>query len=257
MDLPKLGKSLACIIVSCLVSTVVHAANYKSYCRPHHWYFDLGVGKAYDYAKSTSFFEPPLDAATPASFLQTTSSYSTPFFLAGIGYLWTQYSQWLPSMNMGIQHRYTAPVDVNGRSTTPFISPQTTNYRYRVQQENWLLMAKADIYRWVLMPYIAAGMGVSFNRVSQFFVDAPTNLNKWEGTTKTSSDFSYSIGAGIDYPIRNDLWFTLGYSYDFFGKNQTGPGFFPNDPAVTPNSVLKNANLHSNSFFLSARYLFG
>jgi opacity protein-like surface antigen len=267
MRFSKLMGVLGLGSVLCLASSTLYAAAPHSYQKPRccypslprHWYFDLGVGKSYDYASSNSFLVSPSVGGALDGIFKTASSYSTPFFLAGIGYLWSQDYQWLPKVSVGLQHRYTSPVNVFGLPTvTPSVGA-VTSYTYKVQQENWLVMTKADIYQWKkLMPYVAAGLGVSFNRITQLFVDAGINTHKLIADPNTSSDFSYSIGAGIDYAVKNDLWLTLGYSYDSFGKNQAGPSVFTPNPGTTTlnDAVLENANLHANSVFLSARYLF-
>ncbi len=96
--------------------------------------------------------------------------------------------------------------------------------------------------------------GASFNRISQFFFNAIIFANQLGGSTTLTGDFSYSIGAGIDYAVKDDFWLSLDYSYDDFGKNKIDTLFFPSYMVLF--GTLKNANLHANSFFLSARYLF-
>ena len=83
-------------------------------------------------------------------------------------------------------------------------------------------MSKADIYEWKrFMPYIALGLGASFNRISQFFINSAMFGISLE-VLLTTSDFSYNVGAGIDYQVKDDFWLTLGYFYDNFGKNKVG-----------------------------------
>ncbi len=175
---------------------------------------------------------------------QKGNSYSTPFFFVGIGYRWAQVSNpWFPSVNMGLQHRYTSPINVFGVSLTPSVNPTPTSYNYRLQQESWLLMSKADIYKWKrLMPYIALGLGASFNRISQLFINSAMFGNQLGGSTNLTSDFSYNVGAGIDYQVKDDFWLTLGYFYDNFGKNKVGTVYTNN--TVTPVGTLENVNLH-------------
>lgn len=227
----------------------------KSHCHhPHRLYFDLGVGKAYDYASSNSFLIG--SSGNVLGNLKTGNSYSTPFFFVGIGYRWAQDSNpWFPSVNMGLQHRYTSPINVFGVSQTPSVDPAPMSYNYRLQQESWLLMTKADIYKWQrFMPYVALGLGASFNRISQLFVNSSSFANQLGGSTNLTGDFSYNVGAGIDYQVQDDFWLTLGYFYDNFGKNKIGTVYTNN--TFTPLGTLENANLHASSVFLSARYLF-
>lgn len=243
-----IGSGLGGIL--CLVSSSIYAAptsTTQSHFHPYHFYFDLGVGKSYDYAQSNSVVHN-FNPAKSDFFVKSSSSYSTPFFFAGIGYRWAQPDVWFPNVNVGLQHRYTSPVNVNGEQ------PNGQLYSYRLQQESWLIMAKADIFQWKkIMPYITAGMGASFNRISQLFFNAALIENQLGGSTTLTGDFSYSIGAGIDYAVKDDLWLSLGYSYDDFGKNKVDTLFRAD---MEPFGTLKNANLHANSFFLSARYLF-
>lgn len=76
-----IGSGLGGIL--CLVSSPIYAAptsiTQSHYFHLHHFYFDLGVGKSYDYARSNSFLESS-DGTVSANF-RTGSSYSTPFFL--------------------------------------------------------------------------------------------------------------------------------------------------------------------------------
>jgi opacity protein-like surface antigen len=128
-------------------------------------------------------------------------------------------------------------------------------YNYRLQQESWLLMSKADIYKWKrFMPYVALGLGASFNRISQLFLNSTMFSNQLGGTTNLTSDFSYNLGIGLDYQVMDDFWLTLGYFYDNFGKNKVGIVYTNNN--FTSVGTLENANLHSNSAFLNAHYLF-
>lgn len=247
------------IAILCLAPNILCAAALSSYSKsqchhPHRLYFDLGVGKVYDYASSNSFLIGT--NGNVLGNLKTGNSYSTPFFFVGIGYRWAQDDNpWFPSVNMGLQHRYTSPVNVFGVSLVLSVDPVPSRYSYRLQQESWLLMTKADIYKWQrFMPYIALGLGASFNRISQLFVNSSSFANQLGGSTNLTSDFSYNVGAGIDYQVKDDFWLTLGYFYDNFGKNKVGTVYTNNN--FTPVGTLENANLHASSVFLSARYLF-
>lgn len=246
------------ILILCLLPNILYAASTfysRTHCQHlHRLYLDLGVGKAYDYGSSHSFLIG--SNGNVLGSLQTGNSYSTPFFFVGIGYRWAQDNNlWFPSVNIGLQHRYTSPINVFGAAQAPSVNITPTSYNYRLQQESWLLMSKADIYKWKrFMPYIALGLGASFNRISQFFINSAMFENQLGGSTSLTSDFSYNVGAGIDYQVKDDFWLTLGYFYDNFGKNRVGTVFTNN--TVTPVGILENANLHSNSAFLSARYLF-
>lgn len=215
-----------------------------------HLYLDLGVGKTYDYARSNSVLfnaQPYTDLGN----FKTNTSYSSPFFFIGLGYQWSQDYKWFPHLNVGLQHRYTAPVIVSGEAD---VFARTFSYNYRLQQESWLVMTKADIYKWKrFMPFVTAGIGASFNRISQFFLNTPDFNGQLSAPKTLTSDFSYSVGAGIDFIVKDDFWLSLGYFFDDFGNNKIDniTGSRLSDPLG-----LRNANLNANSFYLKARYLF-
>ncbi|MES2142009.1 MAG: hypothetical protein V4471_03885, partial [Pseudomonadota bacterium] len=166
------------------------------------------------------------------------------------------------------QYHYTTPVVITG-AIYEVLPNNTINFeqslysRYQIKQQSCSILTKLDIYRWQnLMPYFAFGMGASWNRINHFSTLAfepvldPLNLS---ATANTTSDFTYSLGVGIDYLVNPELWLSLGYAYDDFGKNGIGQ-LLQYINAATPlqpiSAFVNNASLHAHNILFTARYLF-
>ncbi|MCH9637569.1 outer membrane protein [Rickettsiella endosymbiont of Litargus connexus] len=234
---------------------------------PHHWYVDVGVGKSYDFAHDNTIAQ--MEDAAGQLLFKTDTSASPAFFSAGVGHIWFLQGDYLPAISVGLQYRYTSPTlmtgiiyDVNEEGDINL--QQSLFSRYQVKQRSLLLITKLDLYRWKnVMPYFSFGLGASWNRINNFSTLAfdpdliPLPLVAQANTT---TDFSYSLGAGIDYAVNPALWLSLGYSYDDFGKNKIGNLFVYENfqfPLIDIQTTVKNSSLYSHNILLTARYLFG
>lgn len=234
---------------------------------PHPWYIDIGVGKSYDFGRNNSIAQ--MEGAVGHMNFVNDSSASPTFFSGGIGYVWLQEKDYLPAISVGLQYRYTNPTLMTGiiydvMPDGEIDLPESLFSRYQIKQQSLWLLTKADLYRWKnVMPYFSLGLGASWNRINNFSTLAlDPNLIPLPllAAANTTSDFSYSLGAGIDYVIHSHLWLSLGYSYDDFGKNKIGDLFmFENyqSPLVDVKTMANNSSLHTHNILLSARYLFG
>lgn len=256
------------IIVSCLTFNLAKAyAGYKEnqIVAPHQWFADIAIGKSYDYGGNNVI-------GSSGNMLVQTDKATPPFFSAAIGHLWALPTNYFPFISMNLQYRYTSPTIMSG-----FLYDITANIinldhsyfaRYQIKQQSCSIVTKMDLYRWQnFMPYFSLGLGASWNKINQFSTTAfdldpdPESMTPMEffATKNTSSDFTYNLGIGIDYIVNPDLWLSLGYSYDGFGKNEIGQLLIYTgaaDPLEPSNVFVKNASLHAHNIILSARYLF-
>ncbi|MDQ8039994.1 MAG: outer membrane beta-barrel protein [Rickettsiella sp.] len=231
------------------------------------WFVDIGIGKSYDYGSSN--VPVPLTGSTEYMLFQTNQAAAPPFFSATIGHLWALQTNYLPFISMGLQYHYTTPIVMSGFiyeiMPNNTIDPEHSYFsRYQIKQQSCSIVTKMDLYRWQnFMPYFSLGLGASWNRINQFSTTAfdlePTQPVEFFAAKKTSSDFTYSLGIGIDYVVNSNLWLSLGYSYDNFGKNEIGQLLMYTgiaDPITPIDAFVKNANLHAHNILFSARYLF-
>jgi opacity protein-like surface antigen len=111
------------------------------------------------------------------------------------------------------------------------------------------------------MPYLNLGLGTSWNHISQTEPQIavqgnPVILNT---DSKTTTDWNYNIGVGLDFIVVTNFWLSLGYSYDTFGHLEIGKNFFaPDILGVNPIfNTTDIGNLHAHNIIFTARYLFG
>ncbi|MDQ8038801.1 MAG: outer membrane beta-barrel protein [Rickettsiella sp.] len=245
---PKLDKMYCCQnkkTVCCCVSSPKHLPS---------WYMDVGLGWVFNQKLGASYLaniDLPLDQYNSPKVNQVMMG-----ALSG-GYVWSRRTAWLPFTSLGFEYSYDMPAKVKG-VIEEFSDPEQTNfkYKYKVDHHNLRLIGKADLYRWQnLMPYVSAGMGVSWNRFSDYSEQAISELPSPRPnpafTNKTESNFSYSLGTGLDYIFNKNLWGGLGYRYDHFGWGKTG-----DTNAEFADKSLKNTS-RAHTIILSLRYLFG
>ncbi len=150
------------------------------------------------------------------------------FSLLG-GYRWSRDGEWLPFYSLSARYAYALPAKTRG-TLFQFNVPQFNNYhyQYKVQRQSILGVAKANLYNYHrFMPFLTAGLGESINRVKRFSeTPMPTIISRTSPgfQNKSNHEFSYIIGAGIDYLLANNLWMGLEYSYGHYGEARSGKG---------------------------------
>jgi len=65
-------------------------------------------------------------------------------------------------------------------------------------------------------PYLMGGIGISFNRTSDFFSPMAT-----PGSGTTRSNLAWNVGIGAQYQVMNNLILDLGYRYLSMGRSRT------------------------------------
>ncbi|MGH6982579.1 MAG: outer membrane protein, partial [Stellaceae bacterium] len=142
---------------------------------------------------------------------------SSMLFGVGLGYQW---NNWLRT-------------DLTGeyRSNANFHGLQIVNSgglftdEYRASKSEWLFLANAYVDLgtwWNITPFIGAGAGMSYNRISNFLdVNTPNagvafapDTGKWS--------FAWALHAGLAYRITDSLTMELAYRYLDLGDAQSG-----------------------------------
>lgn len=125
--------------------------------------------------------------------------------------------------------------DVNyadlSKTTNTIISAVNVEYTPRVEFEGAVRARFGVNYdRW--LPYIAGG--VSFARVKDFV--AVTNATSRNSVEQSDTRVGFTIGAGVDYALTNNLILRAEYRYADYGKKSFGVG--DNDKVkLTTNNV--------------------
>jgi len=101
-------------------------------------------------------------------------------------------------------------------------------------------------------PYLTAGIGMSRNSMGTAAGRAFGVSGTQSGATNT--DLAWAIGAGVAYPINQNLTFDVGYKYLDLGELHTGT---TNTAAgVTTTSTVQKANLQAHTVTAGLRWGF-
>ncbi len=183
-----------------------------------------------------------------------------PYFTLGGGYAWARLSDIVPYYSLGLKVIYASTSTISGYINQYSLSDfRNYNFQYDVQLYNVMATAKADLYRWNnLMPYVTGGLGITNYYASDYSEQATGGVTPRVSPAfgnASGSNFSYSIGAGIDYVMLQNLWINLEYNYTSYGSVSTDNG--QNYATLTgtnyDNESLKNT-LSATSLFLGLTY---
>jgi len=163
---------------------------------------------------------------------------------------------WLSALSLGVQYQYFFAANAQGQ-VTQFSLPQFTNYNTTWETETNLLIANAKLnlitYRQV-SPYLNGGIGGVFKNSKGYTETALSNVTPRISPnyqTNTHSQFSYILGAGIDYLLQQRILLTAGYQYTYLGNLSSG---FGRDRWST--QYLNFGRADSNAFLFGLTYLF-
>lgn len=277
--------------VTCLMFSALLHAEARRYCgccypvvkpqptpRP---YVELGLGQAFDSrldASSYSFANPRREEGTITLALMPNGRILASDILIGGGWVWSQLypadTHYLPFISLGLQYQYSNVdhqktfIDLdfklkntqnNGTSLLSFNTP------YEFSQRRLLANAKLDLYRWrYVMPYVNLGLGATWNKVKQtepFLITEKSDTVPITTLGSRNNRWSYSVGAGLDFLVNENLWLSLGYQYNNFGRITISEPFF-NVDNLQAKQVNANAkpfhlgDLSTQSIQLTGRYLF-
>ena len=128
------------------------------------------------------------------------------------------------------------------------------NFTYRYNVRSLGLMAESRIIseKYTLKPYLLGGIGSAWNTSHKYRQvannDQAVSLIQ-PFPSRRSTNFSYEIGAGIGYNVKN-TFISLEYKFQDLGQSQLGlpPSQLINDPVT--------AKIQSNQLMLNVTYLF-
>lgn len=251
---------VGCFLLTCMLAGPAFA--YFAYNAEYggSWYFSVGAGRTAPLTSNANNFVGT-GAGWPDDHYIADDTHGSFMGNIGAGYTWFNYNDWFPVLSLGAQYTYTASAKISG-VIDQYSLPEFENYSYSYQFRRGTLLGvgKADIvHLGCFLPYITGGIGVSFNKTSNYIEQPLSNVTPRISPgfqSETNTYFSYMVGAGIDYTIYDYLWLSLEYNYGNFGYAKTGGGVAT--PTMTgfnyENEHLKN-KLTANNFLISITYL--
>lgn len=174
------------------------------------------------------------------------------FFEVFFGYEWviTQ-DKW--SAQLGLAYDQSSTLNASGSWTltqgADFASQDSFTYRYDVFIKQLFVATKVMNSFWCRYhPYVAAGIGASFNRATSFSTTVPpflTFTRLYGG--KTTNSFSYFVGVGLDFDLDEALRVGLSYRFIDFGKVSLGKANIDGTPVP---GTLSQSHLYANALLL-------
>jgi opacity protein-like surface antigen len=153
---------------------------------------------------------------------------ASPLFGIGVGY---QFNQWLRADVTG---EYRAAANFHGLDISTFptqFGTTTAPDNYSASKSEWLFLANlyADLGTWwCVTPFVGAGVGVSYNTISNFrdlTVGSSGGLPGIVGTgfakDATTANLAWALHAGLAYKVTPGFSVELAYRYLNLGKAQT------------------------------------
>jgi opacity protein-like surface antigen len=162
---------------------------------------------------------------------------SSMLFGLGVGY---QYNSWL---RFDVTGQYRGRATFHGSEYTNAFANSSLVNNYSGSKSEALFLANAYVDLgtwWCVTPFIGAGVGTSYNRISSFRDDGFSNTFGVPGPVGITYaqdagkwDFAWAAHAGLAYKINPALTIELGYSYVNLGSGKTGTtSYFDGTPST-------------------------
>lgn len=241
-------------------ATETQSTNYLSFL-DNKIFYGAGIGEIFPTAAhDTSVQTGSPGSGWPDDLYSITSTSNNQYYYLTGGFYWERNKRWFPYYNAGLRLLYMRPTTVSG-VVDQYSLPEFRNYTYKYDIEllNLLVTAKLDLYRWKQwLPYLTVGAGVSNYFTSDYTEQAQAGVTPRVSPgfqDNSGANFTYSLGAGIEYAIWQNMLVNLEYNYAFFGTIKTGMGA---DTTTFTGTNYGNQNLKSkltaNAVFLGMTF---
>ena len=183
-----------------------------------------------------------------------------------LGYKWQLDSNFIKALGFGLRYEYIFLDSIKGDVIDNKLD-LTNNYVYNWRLKSSILsfFSKVNIFKYEhLMPYINAGLGVSFNNASGYEIKslgltAPgvkpivllAPISDQGLSPHSQTQFSYNVGTGLDVLLSGNFTMTLGYEYIYLGNFRSGKG-----ESTLSETYLNTDKATANTFLVGITYLF-
>jgi len=217
------------------------------------WYLGAGIGASWPQVTNNHFVAT--GAGWPDDHYVLRHENKSWVFSGATGYQWATAHQWLPFYNIGVDYTYFPATNINGH-IFQYSLPQFWNYayQYKIMRQTLLGTLKANFFRYHnLMSFFEVGLGGTANTMGHFTEVPHSGITPRSSPffhEKTTSYFSYRLGAGLDYIIAAQWWLGIGYYYQDFGHASTHTG------GALYNTEALRTRLTDQSLVVRAHYFF-
>lgn len=217
------------------------------------WYLRGDVGMTNQSAKR-------IESSTAQTYPTTTEGLgfdSSPLFDLGVGY---RFNNWFRADVIG---QYRGKANLHGANNVFYSATDFGANDYSGSKSEWVVMANAYVDLgtwWCITPFIGAGVGGSYNKISGFRDDG-TRINLVDGLTNSVTyfadngkwNFAWAAHAGLAYKVNPGFTVELAYSYMNLGDAAPG-NYRKYDSTVSAPSTIKIKELTSHDLKLGVRW---
>jgi opacity protein-like surface antigen len=162
----------------------------------------------------------------------------------------------------GLEYNYFTPIQIRGEHTVGMEPDYSTLYQYHYQFQSQQFLASFKILATndkSLHPYVQVGLGAAWNRVGRFSATTTEtgNINLTPSfNDHTRAEFSYNLGAGLDFDVSQNVRIGFGYRFSGLGNASLTGGQISIGDSMTPVSFAVGMhNVSKNQLIAHISYV--
>jgi opacity protein-like surface antigen len=175
----------------------------------------------------------------------------------GVGY---QFNNWFRADVTG---EYRGKANFHGSQNIPLNAGFASADNYTGSKSEWVVMANGyfDLGTWwYVTPFVGAGIGTSYNRISGFRDDGVIynggvlNNNVTYAADAGKWNFAWAVHAGLAYKVTPNVTLELAYRYISLGDGVTGPTRSFDGVTIVNGSAFTIKDITSHDVKLGVRW---
>ena len=178
---------------------------------------------------------------------------SSPFVGIGIGYRYNDH------LRFDVTGEYRGAASFHGLDIyTNDSVPATDDYTATKKELTFLANAYWDIGTWKgITPFLGAGIGASYNTISDFRDVNVPNLGVAYAASASSWNLAWALYAGVGYQVTPNLTIEAAYRYIDLGNAHSGDICAYDDPSCGTYNPMEFRHITSQDFKLGFRWALG
>ncbi|KTD11736.1 Sporulation related domain protein [Legionella gratiana] len=221
-----------------------------------HWFVQLQGGIVFPLNENNILVDNGSNFPSPANVDAYSVKQSNQGTIAlTVGDRITTHSSFINHYTLSGRLQYVFPTDV-GNTIMQYSLPEFLNYNYDWKLSTLALTAdtKLNLFHFsTFSPYVNGGLGVSFNEARSFNETALPGVTARISpaySDHTLTQFTYHVGAGIDFSFIPNWLLSAGYEFESFGDFSSGKG-----QSTWSGESLRLGSYQANTLLFGVTYL--
>ncbi len=246
------------VLCGLCVATSYASVTFKDIFYNDNWFLGASIGAAWPSLENHTTVANGSPQPKPYDYDYYTVKHSsaTKDWSFYLGYRWLRdQAKWIPQYRVALRYQSLSTFRVSG-TIEQYSLPDFVNYTYHanVYSNALTLFGKLDIYDFhSFEPYVSFGFGQANNQFSTYAEKPYPDIIARDNPAfhnRRSTNFTYDVGAGLDYIINKKVSVSLGYEYTNLGGIRSSAGTGPN----WYGTALSLGNLSSNALLFTVFY---